>query len=804
MENSRRLWVGLALLLSVSWSGSAQEAPPPEEEAKDPWAVLQTTPGVLVDRINVNGLDGSCGCSAPKPVVEAGAAVGQGFPKDNELLFGDPAGDRFLPAGFDLFLRRRPEPTGEADVGMPDPQLEFLSRRGTNDWEARVFLGGGGSEAGGAATADRFDALRSAHAEAGGVLAKDRAWIWGGVSAHEVDRLVLGGQKEEQDGWTGKLKLSLQLGPSASLVVGSRHGDSDGSGLGAAPGRAPETAWEEDGRETVHTAESAVIHNPSVYSTLSLSTVDGRLDADPRSAGSGARIGADGVSRGSWFGLEEERRTRQAQLGSSVWVETDPVYHEIAVGAGWRRQSEDRALAPPDSLVVDGRVLGLGAAVPLLETWRAGTAGARTETLGLWVHDTLRFGKWTAFAGAQADRQDLGIDGGPSPWTIAPRLGMNWRPCCQTVLWASLGRFASRLGPRAAWHVDADAPALSRALFEDTDGDLSFDPGEPLRPLPGEGIDPLRPGFDPDRIDSRLRPETIDDAVLGVELDRAGGSLLGLRASWRRTSDLLEERLLVRDGATGEIFAATAGDWVPAGRVTGTLPDGTPYDVPFQDLRPGLVSTGGTLLTNGDRRQEDLALSLTWRKNLSYRWRAEGHVTWRDGDRRLGSEFRRFDDPTNTLGGGDDEGDPVTAIASGRPRETPRFVAPRWSFDANALVRFPPYLDLLVAIHGRRGDPLPYYRQIVRERAGLTPVQLTGDAGAFRTDDAVTVDAALDASLPSLGDFDLTVRLEALNLLDEATVLDRELDLGTGRAAAADATLAARTLRLVVKMWWED
>ncbi|HSK78320.1 MAG TPA: hypothetical protein VLQ45_17845, partial [Thermoanaerobaculia bacterium] len=390
MKNSRRLAVGLALLFSIFWSGPgrAQEAPPqeaPPQEAeegedvitvdapaplaveKDPWAVLQSTPGVLTDRINVGGSDG-CGCSSPAPVVEAGAAVGQGFPETNQLLFRDRAVDRSLPIGFDSYLRDLPVATGEADLEMPDPKL--LSRRGTNEWEARAFFGdSGGLGADGAGRADGFDSLRSAHAEAGGPLAKDRAWIWGGADVHKVDRLVLGGQKEEQDGFGGALKLTFQLGQPAFLSVAGRRGDSDGSGLGASPGRAPETTWEEEGRETLWTAEGTVLHNNDFYSTLSLSTVDGHLDADPRSAGSGARIGADGVVRGSWFGLAEERRTRQAQIRSAVFANTGPVDHEIALGAGWRRQSEDRALAPPSSLVVDGRILSLGASLPLLETW---------------------------------------------------------------------------------------------------------------------------------------------------------------------------------------------------------------------------------------------------------------------------------------------------------------------------------------------------------------------------------------------------------------------------------------------------
>ncbi len=154
------------------------------------------------------------------------------------------------------------------------------------------------------------------------------------------------------------------------------------------------------------------------------------------------------------------------------------------------------------------------------------------------------------------------------------------------------------------------------AIFEDRDGDLILDPGEPLQLLPGEGLDPSRPGVDPDAVDPRLRPEITDEAVLGFQLSPVRDFQVGLRATWRRTRDFLEERLLVRDEATGEVFAATAGDWVPTRRLTGVLPDGRAYDVPVWDLRPGLLWTGGTLLVNGDRRQESLSLSFLWLKRL--------------------------------------------------------------------------------------------------------------------------------------------------------------------------------------------
>ncbi|HSG39022.1 MAG TPA: hypothetical protein VLE27_05245, partial [Thermoanaerobaculia bacterium] len=165
-------------------------------------------------------------------------------------------------------------------------------------------------------------------------------------------------------------------------------------------------------------------------------------------------------------------------------------------------------------------------------------------------------------------------------------------------------------------------------------------------------------------------------------------------------------------------------------------------------------------------------------------------------------DFRRFDDPTNLLGGGDDEGEPVGEIASGRPYETPRFEAARWSFGASGLVLVGPgEYQLLASVRGRQGHPLPYFRQVVRERAGTAYVQLTDRPDTFRTDDLLTVDAAVQKEF-YLGDASFSLSLQALKLLNEDTVLERELDLGTGRAGFADETLSSRTLRVELRFWW--
>ncbi|HYH47462.1 MAG TPA: hypothetical protein VEG34_17410, partial [Thermoanaerobaculia bacterium] len=726
--------------------------------ARDPWTVLQSTPGVLGDRINAGGNE-----SGHQVMVDG-------------LVISDMAALSASPGYFDFdSFEEMQIDTGGADVTLETPgaRVKLIRPRGTNEWRGSGFA----LWTGGALTEDEggdyLKGLRVADLEGGGPLVQDRLWIWAEAGRDEIDRVVLGGQAEERVRDSGSFRLNAQLAASTSIELAASGGESEGSGVGAGPSRAPETTWEEDGRESSWSAEATHVAGSSFFLTGTWSG-SGRSVRDlPREAGD-VRIDAAGVARGGWFGLEEEQRTREARLSGAPFFNTGSLSHEVAFGSGWRRQDETWSLTAPVRL--------FDLSVGVAEAWRSGTANARLETWSLWGQDTVNAGSSTFIVGARLDGQDLGIPE-VRPWTLAPRLG--WSQILgadrQTVLKASLSRFVSRLGSRAAWHVDPDAPTVLRSLFQ---------PGEPVRPWYLEG---------PGTVDRELQPETTDEAVLGVERALRPEFMVGLSATWRRTRHLLEERLLVRDSLTGEVFAAESSDWVPAGRLTGVLPDGSLYDVPVWDLRPGLARTGGTFLVNGDRQQDDLGLSLSWHKRLSHGWMSRGHVSWHDADQRLGSAFRLFDDPTNTVGSGDDEGFPVTAAAdSGRPHERPRFQGARWSFHANGLVELPWQLRLGAALNGREGSPLPWYRQAARERAGLARVQLTGPA-AFRASDLVTLDARLERWV-RIGGTELTLSLEAFNLLGEGDVLQRELDLGATRVGSVDEALAPRTFQLGVRI----
>lgn len=740
--------------------------------ASDPWAVLGSTPGVLTDRVNVGGNESGRASFA----VGQGAAADQNVWQIDGLVITDLSSLGSSPAYYDFdSFEEMQVMTGGPDVALETPgaHVNMITKRGTNEWSgAGRFLSG--------------DTVRSGDAGLGGPLQRDRFWIWGSLHRAEIDRDVLGGlggQREESLHEGGTLKLNAQLAPENSAIVFWNQGETSVLGWGASPSRAPETTWDRDGREEIRKVEDTHIFGANFYLTGLLASADRTLrDVPLGGLGGEARIDAAGVAHEAWFGLEEDSRTRTGDLRTAFFFNTGSISHDWRTGIFWRGEDREALFTAPGRIEVAEETLVPGNA-RVVEIWRGGTVRTETTVASAWFQDTANVGYATLFLGLRFDQQDLGIPGGARPYTLAPRLGVNYSfgPERKTLLKASLSRFASRLGAGPASRLDPNTPATSY-FFSTVEGD---------QPWYSANLDPLL-GVNPNAVDPDLAPEITDELALGVEHALLPEFVIGLQGTWRRTEDVLEERLLVRD-ENGTVFTATAADWIP-------LTDGV------FDLRPGLTWTGGTLLTNGDRGQDYLGFSLFWNKRLANRWMSSGHVTWSDWTWRVGPGFERYDDPTRALGGGDRDGDPVAVPASAIdwPYAADRFIASRWSFHWDGLYQFfpdrPAGFNVALAVNGREGYPAAFYRQVVRERAGIARVPVA-DFGSSRTEDVLTVDARLEKEV-AFNDFGLAFGLDVFNLLNEDTALWCETDLGTSRAGLANDAIDSRTYRLGLRVSW--
>ncbi len=776
--------------------------------SRKPWSLVALAPGVQAER------EPGIGAADPPRFSGRGAASDQNAVHvDGFEITEDSSGEPSFELGQLSFDEVEVISGGSAaEASTPGLRVDLVTPDAGNDWRGSGrYLSSGDSDAGGVDGAIENRPRRSSVVELdlGGRLRTDRLWFWGAFSNSDGERDVAGGQRVDTEfrATTGKL---YSYTADTALHAAWHRGLVREDGHGAGPDRLPDATWNHASRGRLLRLDADHVATDSVVLSAGYGWFDRRLDDLPMGAPGDAITDSSGVTDGTTFARSGERETDEWNLGGRLFFDPRMASHDLELGVRRRRHDAgDRWISGGARWVEDGSNFLFTSGAPaatVLTVWHDGLERTDLEQRSGWLQDTLRIGRLTLMLGLRWDEQrgtsriDVGPIGAASAppasdfrlaeaeWrSVVPRLGLTldldgsgW-----TVLRAAYGRFASRLGPALASRMAAGMPVQDLELFTDADGDLVVDSEESASRTSWFGVRPdfLAPG---------LKPELTDEALLALERRLGWGSrglVIGLTLSHRRSHDLLERRTLVRE-TTGAIRQAVAEDWLPEDPSTGAF-----------DLSPDLELLPSGRWVNGDRRRETRSASLTLRGPVEKRWRIRGHLSWSDGHWRLGPEFRRFDDPTDAAGSGDDGGRVVELGARDDLGTTELAAGSRWSFHWSAGVELPWNLDLGLALAGREGHPQPYFRRVAREAAGIARVQLTDPADSVRAPDVVTFDARLARGI-TLGDFSLTLALEAFNLLGADDVLRRALDLGVGRGAAVDETVTPRVWRLGIRLGW--
>lgn len=200
---------------------------------RDPWAALQQTPGVLMDRVNVGGSE-----SGVQPqFVSKGATTEQtaynveGINTTDMIVAGSSSSYYDFGAFEEIQIT-----TGGTDprIQTPGAQVNMVTKRGTNDLAGsmRYFVTSGSTQASRKVPAEaasyinkttEVDDIREWGVEAGGPLIRDRLWLWGAYAVNDIE--LLSAQSFDQsrrfnDGTileTYHAKLNAQLLPENSF-----------------------------------------------------------------------------------------------------------------------------------------------------------------------------------------------------------------------------------------------------------------------------------------------------------------------------------------------------------------------------------------------------------------------------------------------------------------------------------------------------------------------------------------------------------------------------------------------------------
>ena len=721
--------------------------------ARDPWAILTQSPGVISDRINVGGNE-----SGQQAVFSAGgqASDENTFAVDGVVITDMSAiGSSPTYYDFDQFEEMQVS-TGGSDITAitGGVTMNLVTKRGTNEprGSARYFLTDSDKmlglfeeadpdveddlapgQAGVTASGNRINEILDYGFEAGGPIVQDRLWLWGSYGRNDIKQFVASGAADNTLLENSALKLNGQLATNNSAVVSFNRGDKQKFGRDASRTRPPETTFNQTGPTELWKIEDTHIFSSSFYLTGLFSYVDGGFALAPLGGQTPEAFqDADGIWRNSFYGGGTVRETTGYQLDGSYFFNTGNLDHELKFGGSWREFEVESEFGWPggrDLFLLHGENVGVPAGnVEILVADRQGPSPTILDYTAFWAQDTMSVGNLTFTGGLRFDLQEgenaaanvaahpvfpdlmpalefTGNEAGFEWETISPRLGVTYAlgEARETLLRASYARFAEQLENADVNRINPVAPSYIYFFHTDTDTNSLYDDGEPLDIWFTNGIDLDNPAslVTPNVNDPGLEPQITDELILGLEHSLLPELVVGIQGTYRMITDVPELRTLLSPSACaagigvsgpGGTCQVTRNEYVLADDVTGTLPDGTAYSVPVYELTEAAndALTGGTLLTNSEAEREYLGVNVNFTKRLSNRWMARGYFNWAEATWELNDGFFFFDDPTNISGSFDDDGAVFAEQSLGSGAKGDVWLQSTWSANLNGMYQVAP------------------------------------------------------------------------------------------------------------------
>ncbi|HVT16456.1 MAG TPA: TonB-dependent receptor [Thermoanaerobaculia bacterium] len=420
---------------------------------RDPWSVLQTTPGVLTDRINVGGNQAGQQSGYTGP----GAGGDQSIWAVDGVVITDMAALGSSPAyyDFDSFQEMQVTTGGsDASIQTGGVVLNMVTKRGTNEWRgsARYFYDGkslqsntgfsasqrgttvGAFRNGPVATGNpscflisgvrtcfsgpqavikqgnQIDKVTDYGAELGGPIVKDRLWIWGAYGYQDVKLLTIAGVSDHTKLPDINGKLNAQITSSNSATLFGLNSDKKKNGRNAGPTRPQETTWNQSSvgsKPSASKIEDTQIFSPAFYLTGMYSRVNGGFQLVPQGpADATPFVDSGGVWHNSYLLYRTPRPQWQAKADASTFFNTGNLSHELKYGAGYH-EAKVTSLSTWNGVgvLLDGALVGLAPPINYLELARAETLKVKNKYTQGYVQDTLSIGNLTANIGLRYDKQ---------------------------------------------------------------------------------------------------------------------------------------------------------------------------------------------------------------------------------------------------------------------------------------------------------------------------------------------------------------------------------------------------------------
>jgi hypothetical protein len=815
--------------------------------SRDPFSVLRSIAGVLVDRVNIGGNEtgqqSTFVSKGTRPQDSVWTLDGVAI-TDMTLAGSSPTyfnWDNFEAIHVATGGQAITQPTGGAG-------LDFIVKRGTNLFHGGVrgYYDGEGFEASNVpdelaaagvtpATADHNKQISDFGFDLGGPIARDRAWFYGSYSAQDV-RLVRqrGALVDRTQVNNPNLKVNWQATRrdmvSFLYFNGLKIKDNRSPGTAGITFDAPTATFHQDNAYTdvpLHglfkVADDRVI-SPNMFLSAKYAYFNTGFLLTPE-GGMNLSSGRDLTTARSYGSTVQSTNIRpQMSLNADLnsFFSRFGAAHDVKYGIGWRRVNATTGTLWPGNGIL---ALQQNASTAFAQIFREGSGTNHTAYFGLYVGDTMSKGRATIDVGVRYDHQGgralpsqtaanpvlpsvvPGLDfagyDAPFTWnTVSPRAGLTYAidAARTTVARVSYSRFAGQLDSGTVGYINPSSNAgVAVYRWNDLNADHLASADEVLLNqfvAAANGFNPANPTAvtSANRIDPDLKAPLTDSVIAGVDRELAPNFAVGAHYTYTRTTNLIGNN----SWAVTPRVGVTLADYAPGPTLTGTLPDGSSYSVPTYIANQARVTAGGNgfLLTNWDGYSTDYhGVELSATRRLADRWMARVNVAFNNAREHYEPQamYDTNGNPTRTITEPLVDGGQFAPLSTGNSAGSV-FINARWQVNANGMYQAPYGIELAGSVFGRQGYPWPLFRtQALGADSGLS-VLVTPQVDTFRYDSVWDADLRVARTL-KFRSVSLRIIGDVFNVTNANTVLIRNNNVLSTAFNTIGQNLSPRILR---------
>jgi len=797
--------------------------------SRDPWVVLQTVPGVVVDRVNVGGAE-----SGQQSGYRAkGAASGENTWNIDGIAITDMSALGSSPTyyDFDMFQEMQAT-TGGADVSNATPgvALNFILKSGSNtprgsarwyaqdeQWklQANNMPSDLASTIGGVTgKGNRMKEYIDSGFEMGGPLLRDRLWAWGSYGKTDVTVLTLSNTPDQTILENYSLKVTGQATPALRGNFTYYRGEKIKFGRNASPSRPPATTWNQGGPTELFKYEANATIGNNMFVTARYAHVGGGFFLTPQGGLNVNMIYSDdaGIGRNSWY----EYQTVRPQDTMNVEANFFSGRHELKAGFGYRTADVDSMYTVPGNGIITYHD-GYPNMIAEITAWNKFT-GTQGKYISGFLSDTISFDRMTLNVGLRWDRQSSSVlaysqKGNPlSPllpdltgqaadevilWnSITPRVGVTYAidDNRRTIGRASYASFTSQMNAGAGGFFSTVGSFRGVYIYDvvDLNGNGTVDAAEIAGRTADNwyGFNIANPGNvgTPNHVIGDYKTPMTHEFILGVDHELRPNFGVSASYTFRRFTNFNWR----------PIEGLRADDYVQRGTFTGSQAPVGQYSVPYYGVSALPANRTRTEYINRDgysQRFNGLELSAT--KRMSNRWMARFGFSWNDHREYFDGNNSRTD-PTSTLANPNIDGGHVMASSGGSGKSAIYMVLPQYQFVLNGLYQAGWGMNFGMNMVNRQGFAMPYNRSLVATGDPLgtnKTLLLVDDVTKFRLPAVTSLDLRAGKEF-SIGSTRANIDIDVFNVLNSATVLGRQYDLRLTTADQVREIMNPRILRV--------